>query len=156
MSGPIKGHVSTKFFFKKKFEQNELRSNKRHCLSGPEVYSGEIYFSKMKDHLLFRLRFCQCECVLCFSGNLVIRNVTRQDQGTYICRGENGEGRRAVAAVSFVEVLRKYTPYIVTATIGISLKLHSRNICFFVFFFDLYRPILENADVKCEQHHLLP
>ena len=39
----------------------------------------------------------------------MIRNVTRQDQGTYICRGENGEGRRAVAAVSFVEVLREYT-----------------------------------------------
>ncbi len=38
----------------------------------------------------------------------MIRNVTRQDQGTYICRGENGEGRRSVAAVSFVEVLREY------------------------------------------------
>ena len=50
----------------------------------------------------------------------MIRNVTRQDQGTYICRGENGEGRRAVAAVSFVEVLRKYTSHIITATIATS------------------------------------
>ena len=52
----------------------------------------------------------------------MIRNVTRQDQGTYICRGENGEGRRAVAAVSFVEVLRKYTSHIVKGTF-------TRNVC---------------------------
>ena len=46
--------------------------------------------------------------ILFMTGNLVIRNVSRQDQGTYICRGENGETPRGVAVVSYVDVLREW------------------------------------------------
>ena len=36
------------------------------------------------------------------------------------------------------------------------LKVHSHITSAFAFFFDLYRPILENANFKREHHHLLP
>ena len=36
------------------------------------------------------------------------------------------------------------------------LKVHSYVTSAFVFFFDLCRPLLENANVKCEHHHLSP
>jgi len=52
-------------------------------------------------------------CVLCLpvlcvpTGNLIIDNVQREDEGTYVCRADNQAGQRA-AHVTSVEVLGKW------------------------------------------------
>ena len=39
---------------------------------------------------------------------------------------------------------------------NVDVKAHSHVTSVFAFFFDLCRPVLENVNVKCEHHHLLP
>ena len=45
--------------------------------------------------------------VLSLSGNLIISDVQALDEGTYICRAENGVGKKPAADVSMVQVLGK-------------------------------------------------